>query len=402
MEKRKTRKGNGEGSIMKIAPGKWKATITVGRDEDGKIKRKVFYGKTKEEAKDKADKYRLANKSGLLLIDDKITLQEWVRTWIFEYMANKLKSSSLARYEGIYRNYIKDTSLGKIKLKDLKPSHLQNYYNTLVRQNGKTASTVKTLNKLLKAAMAQALFEKYILTNPCNHVNLPKVKSITEVEIFTLEEQAQFIDALQGHRQKLLFLMALSTGLRIAELLGLRWADIDMESGELTVNQTLRREVKIDISKGEKSEGMKTEIQAGTPKTESSRRSIPLLPEIITELRLHKIRQNEERTAAGLGKYIDNDLVFPNEIGEPTDARNLTRSYKRVLDRAGIKYKKFHALRHTFATRLFERGVPLITVSKLLGHSDTSITADIYTHVMPEEKIKAIEKLNDLFSPKAP
>jgi integrase len=117
---------------------------------------------------------------------------------------------------------------------------------------------------------------------------------------------------------------------------------------------------------------------------------------------LHKIRQNEERTAAGLGKYIDNDLVFPNEIGEPTDARNLTRSYKRVLDRAGIKYKKFHALRHTFATRLFERGVPLITVSKLLGHSDTSITADIYTHVMPEEKIKAIEKLNDLFSPKAP
>jgi integrase len=402
MEKRKTRKGNGEGSIMKIAPGKWKATITVGRDEDGKIKRKVFYGKTKEEAKDKADKYRLANKSGLLLIDDKITLQEWVRTWIFEYMANKLKSSSLARYEGIYRNYIKDTSLGKTKLKDLKPSHLQTYYNTLARQNGKTASTVKTLNKLLKSAMSQALFEKYIVSNPCNHVNLPKVKPITEVEIFTLEEQAQFTDALEGHRHKLLFLMALSTGLRIAELLGLRWADIDMESGELTVNQTLRREVKIDISKGEKSEGMKTEIQAGTPKTESSRRSIPLLPEIITELRLHKIRQNEERTAAGLGKYIDNDLVFPNEIGEPTDARNLTRSYKRVLDRAGIKYKKFHALRHTFATRLFERGVPLITVSKLLGHSDTSITADIYTHVMPEEKIKAIEKLNDLFSPKAP
>ena len=250
--------------------------------------------------------------------------------------------------------------------------------------------------------MAQALFEKYILTNPCNHVNLPKVKSITEVEIFTLEEQAQFINALEGHRNKLLFLMALSTGLRIAELLGLRWADIDMESEELTVNQTLRREVNIDIMKGEKADGMKTEIKAGTPKTQSSRRSIPLLPEIITELRLHKIRQNKEKTAAGLGKYIDNDLVFPNEIGEPTDARNLTRSYKRVLDRAGIKYKKFHALRHTFATRLFERGVPLITVSKLLGHSDTSITADIYTHVMPEEKIKAIEKLNDLFSPKAP
>lgn len=240
------------------------------------------------------------------------------------------------------------------------------------------------------------------MTNPCNHVNLPKVKSITEVKIFTLEEQAQFIDALEGHRQKLPFLMALSTGLRIAELLGLRWSDIDMESGELTINQTLRREVKIDISRGEKSEGIKKEIQAGTPKTESSRRTIPLLQDIIAELQLHQTRQNVEKAAAGTDIYVENDLVFPNEIGEPTDARNLTRSYKRVLDRAGIKYKKFHALRHTFATRLFERGVPLITVSKLLGHSDTSITADIYSHVMPEKKIKAIEKLNDLFSSKAP
>ena len=116
---------------------------------------------------------------------------------------------------------------------------------------------------------------------------------------------------------------------------------------------------------------------------------------------MHQTRQNGEKAASGTDIYRENDLAFPNEIGEPTNARNLTRSYKRILDRAGIKYKKFHALRHTFATRLFEREVPLKTVSKLLGHSDSSITADIYTHVLPEEKIKAIEKLDDLFSTKA-
>jgi hypothetical protein len=99
------------------------------------------------------------------------------------------------------------------------------------------------------------------------------------------------------------------------------------------------------------------------------------------------MRQNSKKAKIG-EVYVDNDLVFPTEVGEPTDARNLTRSYKRLLDRHDIAYKKFHALRHTFATRLFERGIPMITVSKLLGHADTSITAEIYTHVLPEQKTK--------------
>jgi integrase len=394
---KKPRKGNGEGSIVMIKKGKWKATITIGRDKDGKLIRKVFYGTTKEEAKDKADKYRLDNKAGLLPEDDKITLEQWVKHWIFEYKANSIKKSTLVKYEGIYRNYIKGTKFGLTKLKDLKPSHLQTYYNSLTRDARKSPNTIKTMNKMLKAAFQQAFVEKFIMSNPCMHITLPKVESTTEIQIFTLEEQKQFIKAIEGHRHRVLFLIGFGTGLRIAELIGLRWSDIDMKNCELTVNQTIRREVKVDLKTGEKiKEGTKTEFRITPPKTDKSKRTIPIPSNLIKELKLHQIMQNGERATAG-DSYVENGLVFPNALGEPTDARNLTRSYERILTKANIEYKKFHALRHTFATRLFERDVPLKTVSILLGHSDISITADIYTHVMPKEKEKSVDKLNDIF-----
>ncbi|MBP2033216.1 site-specific recombinase XerD [Clostridium algifaecis] len=97
--------------------------------------------------------------------------------------------------------------------------------------------------------------------------------------------------------------------------------------------------------------------------------------------------------------YTDNDLIFPNQVGEPLDIRNLTKSYERVLKKANIPYKNFHSMRHTFATRLFEEDVPLKTVQELLGHADISTTANIYTHVMPKQKVKAVDKIDYLFTP---
>lgn len=206
----------------------------------------------------------------------------------------------------------------------------------------------------------------------------------------------KFIEAVKEHRHRTLFLLDLGTGLRVSELTGLRWSDIDFKNMELSVKQTIRRETKIDLKLGAKVKGAKTELEEGTPKTAFSRRTIPLSPNLIKLLRLHQVMQNGEKVTAG-ELYVVNDLVFPNELGEPTDPRSLSRSYERVLKKTGIEYKKFHALRHTFATRLFERGEDLKTVSILLGHSDIKITADIYTHVMPDKKVKAIEKLDELF-----
>lgn len=221
-----------------------------------------------------------------------------------------------------------------------------------------------------------------------------------KVEIFTLDEQTLFLKAIEGQRHKVLFILAMSSGLRIAELLGLRWSDIDLLESELTVHQTIRREAKIDLKNGAKSkDAKKTEMIVGTPKSQSSRRTVPLLSIVVKELKSHKVMQNLEKLKAGQA-YIDNNLVFPNEIGEPTDGSNVRLTYNRILENNGIPHKKFHAMRHTFATRLFEKEAPLKTVSNLLGHSDTSITTNTYTHVLTDEKIKAIEKLNDIFDMK--
>lgn len=390
------KKANGEGSINKYK-NSWRATLTVGRDDNGKLIRKQFYGKTKIEAINKMNDYKNKFNTGTLPSDEKITLQQWFKIWLFEYKSNELRPSSLSRYEGLYRNYIKNTSVGIIKLKDLKASNLQAYYNSLSREQNKSPNTIKSINKVLKASLSQAVIEQYIFINPCNHVTLPKVSSKTEIKIFTLDEQTRFIHALHGHRNRVLFLLALGTGLRVGELLGLKWSDINYENMELTVSRTMKRISKLDIKNGTKVKGPKTEIIEQKPKTEYSIRTVPIPSILIKELKLHNRIQNKEKVDAK-DIYVDNNLVFPNEIGNPTDERNLTRSFKRILKKAGIEEKNFHSLRHTYATRLFEKEVALKTVSTLLGHSNIKITADIYTHVMPQEKIKAVEKINSLFS----
>lgn len=184
------------------------------------------------------------------------------------------------------------------------------------------------------------------------------------------------------------FSLALGSGLRIGELLGLKWNDINFENKELKISRSIKR-----VKCFDENSDTKTKIIEQLPKTKYSIRTIPLPEVIINELKRHKNIILKERLKAG-EIYKDNDLVFPNEIGGYIDARNLTKRYKRVLSRANIPYRKFHALRHTYATRLFENGVSLKVIQVLLGHSSMEITANIYTHVLPDEKVRAVDVLD--------
>lgn len=374
----------------------FRITASVGRDSNGKLIRKEFYGKSKKDAEAKRDEYLNGLKNGLTMDYKNMSLGKLMRTWLFEVVrvSNRIKPPTFERYEGIYRNYVLDSEIYGLILNDIKSIQLQRYYNRLY-DNGKSSNVIKNLNKLLKSFFNYAVDESYILKNPCigKKVVIPgEIKNVEKkIEIFSDEEIKILQYALKNHRLKCLILLALGTGLRQGELLALKWSDLNIIDKELKVERSIKQ---VNIIAADGSKEYKTIIQ--TPKTKNSIRIVPIPSNLIPILENHSKNQKLEKLKAG-SSYLDNDFIFTTELGKPINARNMTKTYKRILDKANIPYKKFHSLRHTYATKLFEKNVPLKTVQELLGHSDISITGNIYTHVMPKEKIKAAEKLNDLF-----
>ncbi|MBV4415958.1 site-specific integrase [Clostridium tyrobutyricum] len=256
------------------------------------------------------------------------------------------------------------------------------------------SNVIKNLNKLLKQFLNYAVDEGYIIKNPCwgNKIVIPEqnIAKKDEIKIFTDGEISQLEKVLRTSRLKCLILTALTTGLRQGELLALTWDDIDLDKGEISVNKSIKR---VNIIKSDDSKENKILIQP--PKTINSNRIVPIPSELIPILKQHHLKQKLEKIKAG-EEYKDNNFVFPTALGKPIDAKNLFRSYKNLLIKAGIEHKKFHCLRHTYASKLFANNIPLKTVQVLLGHSNIKTTADIYTHVMPKQKIDAAEKLNSI------
>lgn len=390
------KRANGEGSIGKwIVAGVnkgWRASISAGRDESGKLIRKQFYGKTQKEVKSKLEEYKKQINLGILPTDDKLTLEQWYYTWLFDYRMKDLKPKSFEKYEGIYRNYIKDTHLGNLKLKDLRSTHLQKYYNDLMDKNNKPPSTIRGINTRIKPCLAEAEKQGYIQKNYCKLVTLPKDNTTREIQVLTPEQQKDFISAIHGHGLEILFLTALSTGLRLGEILALKWSDIDFDTSNLTVKRTLQRVTVIDR------EGNRvSKVIEQTPKTKNSIRTIPIPRNILVKLKDHKVQQSKNKLHLG-ELYANNDYVFCDKLGYPINDKRPNRNLKSVLNKLGIEPLKFHGLRHTYATRLFEANVPPKTVQVLMGHYDISITLDIYTHVMENTKVEAVNKLNEIFA----
>lgn len=384
-------KANGEGTIYKFTKNNktyYRGMLSIGYDEEGKLIRKSFTGSKKQDVVNKMAEYKAKNNAGLLPSDDKITLQQWFYTWLFDFRINDLKPSSLERYEGIYRNYVKTSPIGKKTLSNLRAADIQNYYNAL-SSSGKSANVIKTLNKALKASLNEAVKQSYIVKNYCDSVTLPKVEKKDEVTVFTLEEQKALVNSLNGHKLKMLIVMALGTGLRQGELLALKWDDIDFDNNYVSIDKSIKLVYLVS-----KDGSRNSSILEQTPKTKSSIRTVPIPSNIIEELRVYK--ENQQKLAKH-ELYENHNIVFADDTGNYLDSRYLSKRYAKLLKDANVPYKKFHALRHTYATRLFEANIPIKTVQVLMGHSDIKTTMNIYTHVMPEEKTKAVEKINNLF-----
>ena len=388
------RRSNGEGSIVKnmrngIQIG-WRASITIGTDDKGKLIRKQFTGKTQQDVKYKLQEYKKQMLMGVLN-EDKLTVSDWFYSWLFDYRKQDLKPKSFQRYHGIYKNYIENTDFGNIKLNDLRTTHLQSHYKKLL-DNGVTPTTIRQINTNLKTCLNEAERQGYIQKNWCKLVTLPKKEDNKEVKVLTKQEQEKFLEAIKGHELELLYIVALGTGLRIGEILGLKWSDIDFKNNELHVNRSLQKAAIYEDDKI-----VRYEVQETTPKTKNSLRTIPVPQNIIKKLIAHKKEQNELILLLQ-EEYDNKNYVFCNKLGKPIEDKRPGRNLKTILTSISIEPIKFHALRHTYATRLFEAGIPPKTVQHLMGHSDIETTMNIYTHVMKEQKLEAIEKINNIFA----
>lgn len=374
----------------------YRLRATVGYDENGKAIIKNFYGRNKGDATKKKNDYLRDLESGINPDLAAQSLEMAMKTWLWEVEKHSgNKSSTFERYESIYRNYVKGSPIGGLILNDIKQLAIRKYYNKLL-ENGKSNSTIENLNKLLRKFFNYAVQQGYILRNPVNGLQLPKrheedIDDDTDEKVVTLsnEEIKHLLDHIGHIKLKYIVLFALLTGARQSEILALEKDDI--QDGVVRINKIIRR-VKVFNEDG----SYQYELKVTRPKTDTSNREIPLPETLQNELKKLDILLKEEKLKFGPA-YTKNNLLFPSELGNYMNDRNLRRSWERVLISAGIEHKEFHALRHTYATRLFENGASILTVSRLLGHSSIK-TTEIYTHVLEDVKAKEVACLDEIFN----
>lgn len=242
---------------------------------------------------------------------------------------------------------------------------------------GLSPRTVADLRACLRRALNHAVRGNILARNPVVGTEPPRVTR-PEIVPMTPEQAQAILDAVQGHRWAAIYMLALYTGMRCGELLGLRWQDVDAESRSLRVTQHLQRVL--------------GHLSIAEPKMPQSRRTIPLADEVVLALREHRRRQLEDRLRAGdLGQ--DTGLVFTTQVGTPIDPRHLLRHWYGVRCAVGLPKARFHDLRHGAATLLLAQNVHPKLAQELLGHSRVSITLDLYSHTIPAQQREAIEKL---------
>ncbi len=360
------------------------AQVSVGRDkETGRLIRRTFYGRTRQEVAEKLNAAVTAASEGTLPASPRLTLGEWLDRWHTTYARPKVRQSTWESYGTMIRAHIVP-GLGTLRLKDLRPEHLQRFYLERLeggakrRKGGLSPRTVAYMHAVLHQALKQAVREGLLVRNVAEAVNPPR-QPRHEIHPPTAQDMRKLFEAARGHRLSALFLLAWATGARRGELLALRWSDIDLDKPTVTITRNLIRT---------RAEG----LVFTEPKTTLSRRTIPIPDVARRELRAHKARQNQERLLVGAA-YKDAGLVFTVPDGGPVDPRNASRSFDALLTKAELPHYRFHDLRHAFASTLLELGEHPKVVQTLLGHSTIAQTLNTYSHLTPGLAEKAVSRL---------
>ena len=347
--KKALRRGHNEGNIRQRADGRWEVRLSAGIDyKTGKPRRTSTCCNTRQEAiailQQQAHEVRTQGWRDPM----SVTLGEWYEYWLGTYIKDTVKQSTYASYRSYLNKHF--CVLGKILLKKLEPHTLQEFYNYKFREEGLSPKTLRNYHMALHKCLQQAVKERLLIYNPCDAVTLPSGEK-PEIVVFTNDQQRALVQASYRHRYGVFIRLNLCTGLRMGELLALKWEDIDFSTAQLHVRRTINRLAKYEAHDGEN----KTEIVFGTPKTKNSRRTIPLTRTMVDELARWKQQQTQDKIRAG-DKYTDDGFIVTNEFGHYFEQKTFKDYYDRLLKDADIGHFTFHALRHPYVkhtTKIF-------------------------------------------------
>ncbi len=368
-------RGRKEGSVSQRANGTWRAQIVTG----GQRVSKGF--RTKSEALEWLRNTQVEIERGFDYHAGKTNLRDYMLRWL-ENDRSTLRAKTADQYRRTVDKHILP-NLGDMQMMDIRLIRVEQFYSDLI-QSGAGIRTVRIIHAILHKAFEKAVRYGFVVRNPVHGAALPRYKS-GEMMVLDESQVTQFLVAAQSSPYLALYHLAVTTGMRLGELFGLKWSDLQWMSGTLLVQRQLQRVPRHGWSFVE-------------PKTRSGRRAIKLGENTLQALRIHKSHQEMVKALAG-SRWKDHDLIFPTSIGTPGDASNMRIDFRRVLQRAGLPRIRFHDLRHTAASLMLNHGVPAIVVSKILGHSKPSITLDVYGHLYHEMQGSAAVIMDQLVAP---
>ncbi len=395
-------RAHGEGHIRKRVDGRWEGIFTAAIDADGKQQFKNVYGKTRKQVADKLRELAKQKELYGFVSTKKVSVAEWIEHWITEIMMHSLRKTTYQTYLSLFKTHIK-LGFGGILLQKLSSADIQKLYNKLTKEGkriqvkkqkkGKDASpppepqglspkTIRQVHQIVRGSLNKAVQDGLIVRNPALSVKLPRLaKNEQPVNAWSEDEIKKLLVDIREDRMRYAYMLELKTGIRRGELLGLKWDSIDWDNQTVNIKQTLV------YANGE--------IYFSEPKTAKGRRILEVEPEVLADLKRQKAQQAEERLKAG-PLWQDNNLVFTKEDGAPINPNVFSRRFRRLLDRMGIKDKRFHDLRHTFASLLILAGEDILRVSEFLGHAKPGFTLNTYSHVLPGKKRDTAKKINNI------
>jgi integrase len=365
------KRGNDEGTVYQRQDGRWVAAV---RDVNG---RRVYrYARTRAEAAAKLTLALKATADGIALPSEQQTVAEFLTAWLEESARRTLRPSTFRSYRQIVRDHILP-EIGNVRLARLSPQQVQRLINHRL-ESGLSPQSVLYVRGVLRRALNEALRWGLVARNVAALVQPPRVRRY-EITPLDAEQAQRLLTAIRGDRLEALFSVALAVGLRQGEALGLRWDDVDLDTGVLRVRHALQ--------------AVDGQLVLVDPKTSRSRRSIQLPSLAVDALREHRIRQSAERARVGEA-WSDQGFVFTSQMGRPLHGATVTHRFQQLLATAGLPRQRFHDLRHGCATLLLAQGVSPRVVMDVLGHSAITLTLNTYSHVVPALQTEAARRMD--------